>query len=155
MFNALFNGPSMSLPFSFKLILVLTLHLSFSNFSQIDLNITSKSCLNGYIQKSMKLQKYKSKIQFKRKKMWKKLFNPSVFARFPLLSTSAHFPTLHSANMFWLLRMASSIVRGMFDFVEKLEMHSVSKFHFWSKKSKFLKSFVSGQFLFLCQSWLF
>ena len=33
--------------------------------------------------------------------------------------------------------------------------HSVSKVHFWSKKYKFLISLKNGQFLFLCQKWLF
>ena len=33
--------------------------------------------------------------------------------------------------------------------------HSVSNVHFLSKNYKFLESLKNGQFLFLCQSWLF
>ena len=35
------------------------------------------------------------------------------------------------------------------------EIHNVSKFHFWSKNYKIFKSLKIGQFLFLCQNWLF
>ena len=49
----------------------------------------------------------------------------------------------------WLL-----VVRGMFDFVEKLEMHSVSKFHFWSKNYKFSKiDFFFSVIEFLRLNW--
>ena len=53
--------------------------------------------------------------------------------------------------------MTWSLINWRFteDEVHTFTIHSVSKFHFLAKNYKFSKSLQNGQFLFLCQNWLF